>query len=197
MLDTNGRKYIQRVLDKISLLLSKKNITPIQITLFGLLIGLVSAVFNVLNNPILALILLWISGIMDVLDGSLARVSNSSTSIGTLMDIIFDRVVEIAIIFSFIYIKPENYLIYSFLLASIILSMTVFLTVGALAENTGYKSFKYQTGIIERTEAFIFFSLGILFLDYSGYILGILSFLIFVTAVQRFIEGIKIFRTPK
>lgn len=197
MLDTDGRKYVQSFLDRIALVMSKRNITPTKITIMALIVGVISAVLNALGYIILALVLLWTSGLLDVLDGTLARVTKKSTSIGTLMDIVFDRIVEILVVFSFVYKKPESYLVYMLLLASIILSMTVFLTVGALSENNGYKSFKYQTGIIERTEAFIFFSLAILFLDYSKYILGVLSLLIFITAIQRFIEGVRIFKTPK
>lgn len=197
MLDTGGRKYVQSFLDRIALVMSKRNITPTKITIMALIVGVISAVLNALGYIILALVLLWTSGLLDVLDGTLARVTKKSTSIGTLMDIVFDRIVEILVVFSFVYKKPESYLVYMLLLASIILSMTVFLTVGALSENNGYKSFKYQTGIIERTEAFIFFSLAILFLDYSKYILGVLSLLIFITAIQRFIEGVRIFKTPK
>ena len=40
--------------------------------------------------------------------------------------------------------------------------MTIFLTVGALAQNNGMKSFRYQAGLAERSEGFICFSFMIL-----------------------------------
>ena len=69
------------------------------------------------------------------------------------------------------------------------MSMTIFLTVGALSEKKGVKSFYYQAGVAERSEGFIFFSLMILFPGYLRIITNIFSILITVTAIQRFLEA--------
>ena len=69
------------------------------------------------------------------------------------------------------------------------MSMTIFLTVGALSEKKGVKSFYYQAGVAERSEGFIFFSLMILFPGYLRIITNIFSILIIVTAIQRFLEA--------
>ena len=67
--------------------------------------------------------------------------------------------------------------------------MTIFLTVGALSEKKGVKSFYYQAGVAERSEGFIFFSLMILIPSYLGIITNIFSILIIITAIQRFLEA--------
>lgn len=67
--------------------------------------------------------------------------------------------------------------------------MTIFLTVGALSEKKGVKSFYYQAGVVERSEGFIFFSLMILIPSYLGIITNIFSILIIITAIQRFLEA--------
>ena len=69
------------------------------------------------------------------------------------------------------------------------MSMTIFLTVGALSEKKGVKSFYYQAGVAERSEGFIFFSLMILIPSYLGIITNIFSILIIITAIQRFLEA--------
>jgi hypothetical protein len=72
--------------------------------------------------------------------------------------------------------------------------MTVFLTVGAVAEKSGIKTFYYQPGLAERTEGFILFSLMIVFPDYLIAIgLVFLGVEIF-TAVQRLTEAGKILK---
>ncbi|MFR5747247.1 MAG: CDP-alcohol phosphatidyltransferase family protein, partial [Romboutsia timonensis] len=71
----------------------------------------------------------------------------------------------------------------------ILMSMTIFLTVGALSEKKGVKSFYYQAGVVERSEGFIFFSLMILIPSYLGIITNIFSILIIITAIQRFLEA--------
>ena len=63
------------------------------------------------------------------------------------------------------------------------------LTVGALSEKKGVKSFYYQAGVVERSEGFIFFSLMILIPSYLGIITNIFSILIIITAIQRFLEA--------
>ena len=69
------------------------------------------------------------------------------------------------------------------------MSMTIYLTVGALSEKKGVKSFYYQAGVAERSEGFIFFSLMILIPSYLGIITNIFSILIIITAIQRFLEA--------
>ena len=63
--------------------------------------------------------------------------------------------------------------------------MTVFLTSGALLENTGVKSFRYQTGLMERTDGFILFTVMMLLNGYMRYTSFVYAALILFTAVQR------------
>ena len=115
---------------------------------------------------VVAVIVLWISGYLDAVDGAMARRSNSSSSFGTLLDIVSDRIVEVGIVLvlgiKFVDLR-YNFIV---LTACILMSMTIFLTVGALSEKKGVKSFYYQAGVAERSEGFIFFSLMILFPSY-------------------------------
>jgi hypothetical protein len=80
-------------------------------------------------------------------------------------------------------------LILLLLSVSIIFSMTVFLTVGALSEKKGVKSFYYQAGLAERTEGFILFSVMILLPDWLFW--STLLFLIVEswTGLQRLMEA--------
>ncbi|MBO8158994.1 MAG: hypothetical protein H0Z36_05495 [Thermosyntropha sp.] len=116
------------------------------------------------------------------------------TAWGTLLDITFDRLVEIGIILSTAVLHPEASFWLLILMSSILISMTVFLTVGALAEKKGIKSFYYQAGIMERTEGFIFFSLMLLLPNYLKGIALTFAVLIFITALQHISEGKKILK---
>ena len=135
---------------------------------------------------IIAVTLLWVSGYLDAVDGAMARRSNSSSSFGTLLDIVSDRIVEVSIVLvlglKFVDVR-YNLIV---LTVCILMSMTIFLTVGALSEKKGVKSFYYQAGVVERSEGFIFFSLMILIPSYLGIITNIFSILIIITAIQRF-----------
>ena len=130
MLDTHGRKYISPLLKGVANFLLKLNMTPNNITIIGFIIGLLPFIFIYFDKPLIAVLLLWVSGFLDAVDGEMARISNTSTQWGTLMDITFDRLVEIGVILAIALKEPQSRLELLFLTAAIILSMTIFLTVG-------------------------------------------------------------------
>lgn len=161
MLDTHARKYVNPIIELGAKFLLKLNLTPNNVTILALLIGVSTSIFLYFDMQISAVILLWVSGYLDAVDGAMARKSNSSSSFGTLLDIVSDRIVEVSIVLvlglKFIDVR-YNLII---LTVCILMSMTIFLTVGALSEKKGVKSFYYQAGVAERSEGFIFFSLMI------------------------------------
>lgn len=189
MLDTHARKYVNPIIELGAKFLLKLKLTPNNVTILALLLGISTSIFLYFDMQVVAVIVLWISGYLDAVDGAMARKSNSSSSFGTLLDIVSDRIVEVSIVLvlgiKFIDVR-YNFIV---LTVCILMSMTIFLTVGALSEKKGVKSFYYQAGVAERSEGFIFFSLMILFPGYLRIITNIFSILITVTAIQRFLEA--------
>ncbi|MBZ9686613.1 CDP-alcohol phosphatidyltransferase family protein [Clostridium estertheticum] len=194
MLDTHGRKYISPLFKGAANIFLKLNMTPNNITIIGFIIGLLPFVFIYFDKPLIAVILLWVSGFLDAVDGEMARISKMSTPLGTLMDVTFDRLVELGVILAIALKEPKSMLQLLFLTSTIIISMTVFLTVGALSRNKGSKYFYYQTGVAERTEGFIFFTLMILIPVHLQLITSIFSIIIAITALQRFLEARRILK---
>ncbi|MGL5479187.1 MAG: CDP-alcohol phosphatidyltransferase family protein [Clostridium sp.] len=195
MLDTYGRKYVNPLINLGAKAFLKLKFTPNLVTVIALITGILAAFLNFYGNIIIALLLLWISGYLDSVDGAMARKLGLTTPFGTLLDITFDRLVELSIIIS-VALKYENTRIYLlFLLSSILISMTIFLTVGALSKNNGIKSFRYQAGVAERTEGFIMFSL-IMCLEgnYKIITINIFTIIILITIFQRIIEAKKLLK---
>lgn len=191
MLDTKGRKFVQPIIETVAKLFLKLGFQANSITFLAFIIGVLSAVVFYFSHSLIAVILLWTSGLLDAVDGTMAR-KTKTTAFGTILDITFDRVVEISIVVAIALKFPYNSFLMVVLLSSIILSMTVFLTVGALSDKYSEKSFYYQPGLAERTEGFIFFSLMILFNNYINIISIIFSLAIFYTAIQRILEAKRI-----
>ncbi len=189
MLDTHARKYVNPIIELGAEFLLKLKLTPNNVTILALLLGVSTSIFLYFDMQIIAVTLLWVSGYLDAVDGAMARRSNSSSSFGTLLDIFSDRIVEVSIVLvlglKFVDVR-YNLIV---LTVCILMSMTIFLTVGALSEKKGVKSFYYQAGVAERSEGFIFFSLMILIPSYLGIITNIFSILIIITAIQRFLEA--------
>ncbi|SHK13235.1 CDP-alcohol phosphatidyltransferase family protein [Tepidibacter formicigenes] len=197
MLDTHARKYVNPIINLTSKTFLKCNMTPNQVTFLAFIIGISTSIFIYLNLPITACVFLWISGFLDAVDGAMARAKKNTTPWGTLMDITFDRIVEISVIIS-LAVRFEH-LRFNFLILTscILFSMTIFLTVGALSDKNGIKSFYYQAGIAERTEGFILLTLMILCTNYLGLITNIFSVIVLITAIQRMVEARKIFLKVK
>lgn len=192
MLDTHGRKYVAPLIKSVANVFIRLHFIANTITKIAFLVGIFSGILAYFEKEILAVIILWISGLLDAVDGEVARSQKDTTAWGTLMDITFDRIVELSIIIGLGLRFPNSRMELLFLSSAIIISMTVFLTVGALSEKKGMKSFYYQAGVMERTEGFILFSLMILFNKYLSIITIIYAVLVLFTAFQRLCEAKKI-----
>ncbi|WP_246943180.1 CDP-alcohol phosphatidyltransferase family protein [Bacillus pinisoli] len=193
MLDTHGRRYVQPIIGRAAKILLKIGLTPNQVTFISFLIGASSGVFYYFSYPWLAVFVLWLSGFLDAVDGTMARETETSP-FGTVMDVTFDRLVEISVILGIAFVYPEIQWALLLLSVSIIFSITIFLTVGAVSERQGMKSFYYQAGLAERTEGFIFLTLMMVLPKYV-LIITLLFFVIEVfTGCQRFLEAKRILR---
>lgn len=191
MLDTHARKYVQPSIEKTANYFLKLRLSANQVTVVSFIIGSLSGILIYFDYTFWAVFVLWLSGFLDAVDGTMARKTEPS-SWGTLLDISFDRLVEISVILGLAFRFPNSMWALLLLSVSIIYAMTIFLTVGAVSEKRGVKSFYYQAGLAERTEGFILFTLMILFSNY----LTALTLLFFVvemfTTFQRLREAKKI-----
>ena len=99
-------KFVQR--------LFKNKISPNHLTIYGLILGLTSAVSIFLSGAfpflfivfyIISTILMVISFLFDTFDGAIARM-REPTKFGGILDIFCDRTVEVSIIIAFVSTDP-------------------------------------------------------------------------------------------
>lgn len=193
MLDTHGRKYVQPVIEQTAVQLLRAGLSANQVTVIAFGIGASTGVFVFLGQPIMALCVLWLSGFLDAVDGTMARRTKSSAW-GTVLDITFDRIVEISVILGLGFAFPNAQWALMLLACSIIISMTIFLTVGAVSEKQGIKTFYYQAGLAERTEGFLLFSSMILFPGQLVWLTLLFFLAEMFTAGQRLMEARRILK---
>lgn len=196
MLDTHGRAMVQPVITKTARFFLHIGLKANHVTIFAFLIGILASVLVYMKQPIAGVIMLWISGFLDAVDGSMARQSKSSSPWGTVLDVTFDRIVEagILIALALLHQDPKTLILFLLLAISIIFTMTIFLTVGALSEKESYKSFYYQPGLAERTEGFILFSLMVLFQSHLVFWTIVFLIVEIVTGLQRLLEANRILK---
>ena len=197
MLDTHGRAAVQPIISKTAQSLLKMGLTANHVTYLAFFIGILASVLIFLEQPIAGVAILWLSGFLDAVDGSMARLSKSSSSWGTVLDVTFDRVVEAGILVALALLHPEPkiLMLFLFLAISIIFTMTIFLTVGAVSEKESKKSFYYQPGLAERTEGFILFSLLVLFQSHLVQWTIVFIAVEITTGIQRLLEARRILKS--
>ncbi len=188
MLEQLLRPMCQRYFDNLGGRLRSFSITPNQMTLCAFLTGIGAALSLSLSMNIVALCLLWLSGLCDVLDGTIARLTNRMHPFGAYTDLISDRMVESALILGFALRYPEHYLGYIIFLIAVLFHFSTFVVAGAVMKNDGPKSMHYDRSLIERAEAFILFSLMILYPSYIYPLLVPFNALIFISGITRFMR---------
>jgi archaetidylinositol phosphate synthase len=160
MLDTRARRFVQPLLDGVARGCARAGISANALTVAGMLVGVAAAALIALGHPVAGFLVLWLSGLIDAADGTLARLT-SSTPMGAILDITFDRVVELSVITAIAWRFPDARLELVVLAGVIAIAMSLFLSIGAAVQNRTVKSFHYAPGLGERTEAFICLSLMI------------------------------------
>ncbi len=158
MLDTHGQKIIQPLLNLLARACLRVGVSANALTLAGLALGLMAALLVLLGAPQLGVVVLCLSGLLDAADGTLARLTQVS-ALGAIMDVTFDRVVEVAVILALAWRYPDARLALLLLTSVIVVAMSLFLSIGVTLRNSSAKSFHYAPGFAERTEGFIFLSL--------------------------------------
>ncbi len=156
------------------------------LTLLAMLTGIGVAIALLCHQVILSLLLLAISGYLDSLDGTVARLRGNTQPIGAVFDIVADRVVELSVIMGLFLSHPTQRAIVSFsMLGSVLICVTAFLVVGIFADNDSAKGFFYSHGLMERAEAFIFFALMIIFPQAFQWLAWLFVVLVLYTAVMH------------
>jgi phosphatidylglycerophosphate synthase len=187
MIEQKLRPFVQNVLvDSVARFLADK-CKPNTITILSFVVGLFSAIC-VFVNPYLSIVLLLLSGYFDVLDGSLARLRESSSNIGTMLDILSDRFVESFMIISIFVYQPQLAWVGLLMMMSILVCISSFLLLGIFTQNDTHKSFYYSPGLIERAETFLFFIAMIIFPSLVFYLGLIYTVLVLWTTGYRCYE---------
>lgn len=196
MLDSYGRKTIDQPVRRLAGLFQRAGLTPNVVTITAFMVGCGSAMFLVTGHPWWGVLMLWLSGLLDVADGELARLSGTQSPSGALLDMILDRMTEGVVMLGLVLHMPELAIVVIVFLISVIFNFSTFLAAGALMTNAGKKSMHYDPGLIERTETFVFFSAAILLPEYSLWILALLAGLIFLTGIRRFQQVFDALKRP-
>jgi len=157
------------------------NISPNTITIIGFLVATLYLPLMAYGRPLLALLVIVLSGAMDILDGAVAKVTGKTTKLGSFLDSTLDRIEDIIFIFGLRFLKINDILIYSFIALSLMISY-----MRAKGESLGLKV--EGKGVVERAERIILIILIIMFSTISYNVALILMYLAIILSLISFIQ---------
>jgi CDP-diacylglycerol--glycerol-3-phosphate 3-phosphatidyltransferase len=178
------RNLAYRITDPIVGILSRSGITPNILTLINLALNIVAAYFIATGHFLLGGVLILVSGLFDLLDGALARLTKKVTKFGAILDSTVDRISEAATLFGLLiwYLgrggRLEIMLIFAVLIGSFLVSY-----LRARAEGLGWQC---QVGLFTRAERVIVLAIGLL-TNQIFIALCVLAGFVFITVVQRLV----------
>ena len=180
------RAPVERAVKPIGDRLRRTRLTPDHLTVVGLVVALGAAVAIGLGWHALGLLLVILAALPDLLDGALAKASNTSSQRGAFFDSVVDRVTD-GLLFGGVawYFASEESAHMAILPMAVALMSGVISYERAKAESLGLSA---KGGLMERAERIILLCLGLLFPVILVPIMWIMLFLVTMTAVQRFVK---------
>ncbi|MBI3999027.1 MAG: CDP-alcohol phosphatidyltransferase family protein, partial [Candidatus Omnitrophica bacterium] len=114
---TPYKAHFRRAPEAVARVFIRLGFSPNGITLFGLLLGILTCLFFLWNrNSVLFGFLMILWGLLDAVDGAAARLTNQITKFGSYLDAMCDRIFETAAILVTAYVS--GHWVLSFLLAT-------------------------------------------------------------------------------
>ena len=180
------RAPIEKAVKPIGDRLRRTRLTPDHLTVAGLVVAALAAVAIGLGWFALGLLLVVLAALPDLLDGALAKASNSSSQRGAFFDSVIDRVTD-ALLFGGVawYFASEESPHLTILPMAVALMSGVISYQRAKAESLGLSA---KGGLMERAERIILLCLGLLFPIVLIPVMWIMLVLVTLTAVQRFVK---------
>ena len=184
MLDGRLRATVSRGLTPIGRGFERAGIGPDVLTALGLICSVATALLIASGHLLWAVLGLSLSGLIDLLDGSVARTSGRASPRGAFFDSVMDRASD-AVVFGGVawYLGRSSGRLPVLAFAAVALAMLISYE-RAKAEALGYDA---RGGLMERAERMVMLGIGLVF-DVLVPVLWIMVALMAVTSIQRFIK---------
>ena len=186
----------------VGIAFSKLRISPNQWTIIAIIPILRAFYYLVKEQFLYAAILFFIAVFIDLVDGSVARVTGRVSKLGAYLDTVVDRYVEGIIMFGLLFaslpalVFPIPAWIFLYFFGAL---MTTY--VKAAAKEKELVSSELRGGLLERAERLIVLFIGLVLAIfdpfYLTYVIVLLAALTNITALQRIIRAVGASRPKK
>jgi len=198
MFDGRWRHAVDRGTQPVGKALVRAHITADVLTAVGLVVSVVTSVVIGSGHLLIAVALLFPTGLPDLFDGPVAKASGTASVRGAFLDSVADRISDAFLFGGVAWYLASRHHGTAVLVPFAILAVTSLISYQrAKAELLGIKA---SGGLMERAERFIL--LGICFIagsvSHAAFVPSLVIFLalVVVTAVGRFVKVVKIAEAP-
>jgi len=179
------RNHVQQWFDPLVIFLEKHQVSAIQVTIVGLLLGMAGAPFIVIGWLGTGGWLFAAGALLDAVDGPLARRSTTESAYGAILDSSADRVSEgVVLIAIMVYLASQAQIVAVGLCGLTLLASQTTSYLRAVAEA---KDIDCKIGWVTRVERVILVSTGLIF-DQLFAVLAVLAITCTITSIQRFLH---------
>jgi CDP-diacylglycerol--glycerol-3-phosphate 3-phosphatidyltransferase len=166
--------------------LRRTGMTPDHLTLIGLVVGAAAAVAIGAGALRAGLLLVILAALPDLLDGALAKASNSASQRGAFFDSVIDRVTDALLLGGVAWYLASTESAHTVLLPFAVMAVSSIVSYErAKAESLGLYA---KGGLMERAERLVLLCFGLLFDSLLVPVLWLMLVLTVATAVQRFFK---------
>lgn len=200
MIDTALRHVKDEILEPIVKYMGSR-LNPHYFTLTGVAMTVIAALCGYAGNFLVGWVFWLLNRLMDGLDGAYARRWNKQTDLGGYLDTLADFFAYTAIPIGLALYSPTIPLLLAlvFLLGTFYINSAAFMYLSAILErrNLGAKHNRELTtitmprGVVEGTEAIIFYSAFFLFPQYLLELFVILGVLVLATTFQHIVWAVR------
>lgn len=201
-LKTYGQPLVYRLIHPLIILLSKIGISPNAITIIGFILNLVVAIIFIKGADAPGLDLSYVgwagamilfSGLFDLIDGRLARVTNQSSRFGAFFDSVIDRYSELVMFLGICYFLVSKHYFLSSLVAFLGMIGSIMVSyIRARAEGLGIEC---KDGLMQRPERIILIGISAMACGLVQYFYGDFKYTCPGTAFPIW-ENITVFTFP-
>jgi len=186
MFDGKFRTPVDKAVKPVGNALRRTGLTPDHLTVLGLLVGIGAAVAIGSGRLLLGLFLVVLAALPDLLDGALAKASESSSQRGAFFDSTVDRVTDAFLLGGIAWYLASEESPHMALLPFAVMAVSSIISYErAKAESLGIEA---KGGLMERAERIIAICLGLLVPVLLIPILWVMLVLTTITAIQRFVK---------
>ncbi len=186
MFDGKFRAPVDKAVKPLGVLLRRTKMTPDHLTIVGLVVGVGAAFAIGAGYLVLGLVLVILAALPDLLDGALAKASDSASQRGAFFDSTVDRITDALLLGGVAWYLASEESAHMAMLPFAVMAMSSLISYQrAKAESLGLDA---KGGLMERAERVVLLCLGLLIEPLLVPVLWIMLVLTAITAGQRFVK---------